>query len=315
MEKKRWRAASGLFEIIKVEEWKHARLIADILGREWIYRGQHSSWPLTTSLERRIARLMWLKHIDHDAIERASLSRFKKRAHHYATEIPASYQSEADLEWLALLRHHGGPTRFLDVTQSFYVAAFFALDAVRPHAVNDSADAAIWAIRLSQLDAWGRGLDQIGLDDQQREEIERSVAYRWAHVMEERHRKVVSKFFGPDPDGQLPEIVLNFEPLRLNERLAAQQGIFLCPSNLKHSFLYNLANTYDRKSDELHRIEHDHVMSEDKNLINRNWHKYGIIKVLLAGKEVRRRALQDLGQMDINSATLFPGLDGFARSV
>ena len=46
---------------------------------------------------------------------------------------------EDDFQWLALMQHHGAPTRLLDFTWSPYVAAFLALE----RAVDD---AAVWAI-------------------------------------------------------------------------------------------------------------------------------------------------------------------------
>ena len=66
---------------------------------------------------------------------------FRRKAHLLLTHIP----DENDLlEWLALMQHHGAPTRLIDFTWSPYVAAFFALE----RAVCDSA---IWAIFPSAL--------------------------------------------------------------------------------------------------------------------------------------------------------------------
>ncbi len=64
------------------------------------------------------------------------LRQFKRRAHQYCSEI-ASFTN--DVEWLALLRHYGCPTGFLDFTHSFYIAAFFAVEKA-------IGDAAVWAI-------------------------------------------------------------------------------------------------------------------------------------------------------------------------
>ncbi len=47
-----------------------------------------------------------------------------------------------DFEWFSLIRHYGGPSRLLDVTGSYLVAAYFALCDSRP-----KQDAAIWAFR------------------------------------------------------------------------------------------------------------------------------------------------------------------------
>jgi hypothetical protein len=44
-----------------------------------------------------------------------------------------------------LIQHHGGPTRLLDFTHSFYVAAFFALERA-------TEDVAVWAVNLDRLE-------------------------------------------------------------------------------------------------------------------------------------------------------------------
>ena len=75
-------------------------------------------------------------------VERLMLEEFKSRAHQY---LPANAIPSSDFEWLALMQHHLGQTRLLDWTFSPYVAAFFALDEVRPTEVEYCA---VWAIAL-----------------------------------------------------------------------------------------------------------------------------------------------------------------------
>jgi hypothetical protein len=86
-------------------------------------------------------------------------------------------------------------------------------------------------------------------------------------------------------------LVAPVEPFRTNERLTIQQGVFLCPANLHGSLGDNLA-----------------ALGGPEQL--RRWiHK---IKV---PANVRLEALRKLNRMNINQASLFPGLDGFSRSL
>src|SRR5690606_29165357 len=78
-----------------------------------------------------------------EIIEEYTLREFQRRAHHYSSDLP---EKDNVLEWLALMRHHGSPTRLLDFTKSPYVAAFFAVSKA---ARDDSA--AIWAINAKAL--------------------------------------------------------------------------------------------------------------------------------------------------------------------
>lgn len=87
----------------------------------WIFRGQsYSGWRLETSLERSYKRV--LPSIPIIQCEKNILLRFKRGAHLVASHLPAQRNT---LEWLAFIQHYGGPTRLLDFTKSFYIAAFF----------------------------------------------------------------------------------------------------------------------------------------------------------------------------------------------
>jgi hypothetical protein len=88
------------------------------------------------------------------------------------------------------------------------------------------------------------------------------------------------------------KFVLHDNPLRLNQRLSIQQGIFLCPATVSSSFLSNLKAMNEWKSkNNVRKIVLD---LKPKNLIE------------------FARALR---RMNIGSAALFPGLDGFSRSL
>jgi hypothetical protein len=79
-------------------------------------------------------------------------------------------------------------------------------------------------------------------------------------------------------------------PFRLNERLRVQQGAFLVQGDISKPFVQNLA-----------------ALSRGKPVPQ-------ILKIVIR-RSLRGDALRRLWSMDISRAALFPGLDGFARSL
>jgi hypothetical protein len=81
-------------------------------------------------------------------------------------------------------------------------------------------------------------------------------------------------------------------PFHLNERLTAQQGVFLCPADLEVSFVDNLKAMSDWNSE-------DNVVKLHLTLDNQNTIDFA----------------RNLKSMNLSFAALFPGLEGFARSI
>lgn len=216
------------------------------------------------------------------------LRQFQRRAHHYITDPPSP---EHKLEWLALIQHHGGPTRLLDFTHSFYVAAFFALERA-------TQDAAIWAVNLDALEQSIRDKKKLGPrgDDN----VDRTNA-KLIDLTEANLRGEV-----------MDKLVIHVEPDRMNERISIQQGLFLFPCDISCSFEDNLAATFDLPLDIFQRQVATPFSMTDLSTFSPYQEK--IIKIVVPRKSVRV-ALIDLQAMNVTSATLFPGLDGFARSL
>ena len=194
--------------------------------------------------------------------EAVILREFTRRAHHFSDDLP---QAQDVLEWFALMRHYTAPCRLVDFTYSFYSAAYFAL--------KDAADepAAIWAVNTDWLrecyeGAWGES------DPDFRFKNPAKFRLRFLDTMHPQ------KFVAPA------------NPFRLNQRLTAQQGIFLCPGDINHSFMDNLlAPEADSGAGKVVRI--------------------------LVSAEAKNDAIEELRRMNISSATLFPDLIGFAESL
>jgi hypothetical protein len=89
---------------------------------------------------------------------------------------------------------------------------------------------------------------------------------------------------------------IELEPFRMNERLTAQQGRFLCPRTLRVGFETNLK-----------------VALADA-ATRPNLKGPRLYKIIIPGA-ARLGLLEELDKMNINFATLFPGLEGFARSL
>src|ERR1700730_8887027 len=106
--------------------------------------------------------------------------------------------------------------------------------------------------------------------------------------------------------------VLKVEPERLNERLSIQQGLFLMATNLSLSFKENFNATFKEGDifQSKEEIEYERFTRELEIALS----GAKVIKLIIP-RCIHRPALMDLKYMNITSTTLFPGLDGFARSL
>lgn len=272
--------------IIKVQSWQRARLLADRL-RYFLFRGQEDAdWSLSTSIERAADR--WNAPISMmPGAERNILAEFKRRAHHFVRAPPADNKG---IEWLALIQHFGGPTRLLDISRSFYVAAFLAME-------NADRDAAVWAFNRKWMLQRCAALLGEALDGTLIESNRLAL-------------DVCDPLVGTDGTTRA---VVPVEPFRMNERLAAQQGGFLFPTSGGHRFADNLAALLDEPAGTaLLGGSTEDFDPGDATLAPVE--ESTILKVILP-REIHTDAIINLEDMNVSSASLFGGLDGFARSL
>jgi hypothetical protein len=223
--------------IEEIDSWdQYLKLVNSEKYADWAFRGQRdAAWQLWTRQEHRNIRI------------------FVRKAIQFLEKVPDTSDT---FRWMAIMQHHGAPTRLLDFTWSPYVAAFFALESA-------TSNSAVWAINTFAVGTY---------------------------------------CFGPKiPDGNeipSPQEALAFygyknmddvaigEPFFKNRRLIAQSGTFACP--------YDLARPIDE------------ILGKTEN---------SVAKFVLKGSKLRQEALNELYRMNITHATLFPDLDGLARSL
>jgi hypothetical protein len=246
-------AASALFECIQSPPFDDGR---------WAFRGLGDADYI---LRANIEGVATKPGIAEDYLERE----FRRRAHHFLADVPSHLD---DLEWLALMQHHGSPTRLVDWTKSPYVAAFFAAESA-----NAAKAFTIWAIDERSVQAEAAAM----LDLPEGDDLS--------------SRENFAKIYSDDqPDALM--LVTPVRPFRMNERLTIQQGLFLCANNPLLGFRRCLAALL--------------VHGSRRHLASDQWlHKF------VVAPEARLDVLRVLDKMNINAATLFPGLDGFCRSL
>lgn len=116
---------------VLVEHFSHHR------GISWLFRGvsdsRHDLVPL-------VGRTDWTARRYSKKEELAVFAMFKNTAVAFLDQIPAS-----EMEWLAVARHYGVPTRFLDWSDRFLVAVWFAANSYLERGHPD-ADPAVWVV-------------------------------------------------------------------------------------------------------------------------------------------------------------------------
>ena len=179
---------------------------------KWIFRGQKKGErELETSLERILKRRKEYDIADFRKIEKKIIWNFKRQSKIYLHNPPLD---EDYLEWISIIQHFGGPTRLLDWTYSFFVAAYFAIHNVEP---KDKNTCAIWALDVE----WWRNESLNPLS----EELKRSYLGSSTNKDPKRFDKLLES---SEP------VVLHVTPFYMFDRLSNQQGVFtICTTKNK----------------------------------------------------------------------------------
>jgi len=147
-------------------------------------------------------------------------------------------------------------------------------------ALEDAASpSAIWCVRLRHPGASGRSSS--------------------SHRM--RAERCLAGSAGPDAS------VFDVEPFHVPERMAAQRGLFLFPTRTDRPFMELLRRSLGIESVSATRIAPERLTAA---IVRRA----SLVRILLA-PEARIPGLHDLDDMGVTAASLFPGLEGFGRSL
>jgi hypothetical protein len=247
----------------EIKNWREFhKVVAGPKYQNWAFRGHsNAEWPLYSSLSRYlkdygIHRAAWVNQ--EERIGRI----FRRKAHLFLDHVP----DEADaFQWLALMQHHGAPTRLLDFTWSPFVAAFFALERA-------TKDAAVWAVFVPAI-------------------------WKTTHKFPQRQEPLTLDEVGLRNPGAYDNFYLrnevpfvtSGEPLVMNKRLIAQSGTFIVPGILDQP-VEEILSKYPEP-------------------------RKTVAKFILRTRSLRDDAMLALYNMNITNATIFPDLDGLARSM
>lgn len=248
-----------------------------------IFRGQREDWPLKPKL-LRVLESFGIEHGNYKNRENNLLCEFQSKIGLYASDIgkPNDLLGE-----YSLMQHYGAPTRLLDFSESIYFAAFFAVEDV-----EHKKDSFIWCINEMIVRDKCVPRDRCNVSD--------------GNVMEaqyEKMRKCAEARLSAPADRASGFLIL--EPRGKNERISRQQGLFLFPLSLTESIEDTLAEVY-RCEKEIANVDvsyYDKVNTDEVALRIR------------IQSSCRMNILQSLNQLNINYETLFPGIEGFCRSL
>jgi hypothetical protein len=253
---------------IDIYDMPSFRAACEGLGRKhrWIFRGQtKADWKLTTGLERALMKFASQHPLEGARnAENNLLREFRRHFHRYSLDEPLAKDK---IEWLAVMQHHGAPTRLLDWTFSEYVALFFAINGA-----DVTTPCSVWALNQTKC---------------------------WANLKRKVPKRIRKKLEAYDKDTEATNYVLSHDdltlvaplnPFRLNARLSVQQGTFLVPLNMNATFMENFESAVKGKANLCRKFD---IQCSPKFLSS---------------------AYTELKRMNITDLTLFPDLDGLARS-
>ena len=263
-----------LFPVLEIEHWKDLIAFYQKKQEEWKDWIFRGQEDSKSGLTTTFERNMERLNIRGEDHYELERGLLRKFQRHF--HVYSNYLPREDdfIEWLSIMQHFGTTTRLLDCTYSFYVALFFALESAR---FSEEKYSTVWAFDTDWL---GKGC-RAALPEKERNKINK-FKFGVTNPIVDRHLLSQKE---PIP------FIYPVTPLKHNERITIQQGGFLALGDLSRSFIKNLDSM--AKREELKK------------------HLYLIL--LPRTEKFLHSAILELHRMNMNAATLFRGLDGFAR--
>lgn len=265
----------------------------------FIFRGQgNSEWPLKTSLARMVENHHpnFIEKMMPATYEQRMMDEFQWKYPSYEKgHIP---KKDEAIEWQSLMQHYGSPTRMLDFSYSMYVALFMAIDGSFHH------KSAIWALNKHIIN---EKLIRKYCTENNTNVVPGDVGEKY--IYDEATTAINRRFYAIKDTVEYYLYVTR--PHLSNERINRQQGLFVIPSSIEMGFEDILKEYYD--SNQYGEMKFKDVVSLS------NAHSYGqqtvsVMKIEMP-KTLKYGISTLLRQMNITSETMYPGLDGLARSM
>lgn len=213
--------------ILIAESWDDYKKIINEMSENWVFRGQvNAEWELRNAIERT----NFIHY--YKGIEQVFLTEFQRGARNY---LHRDETPEHILEWLALMQHHGAPTRLVDFSRSAFISAYFAFE----QCFYSIDYVAVWAINLHQI----------------KKSAGEIIAARFPEDWESCNGHINERIFERVFYSDELSLIFPVEPFKMNRRYSLQQSIFVSSGNSREPFMDQLSFLGDQVSKSVIRIE------------------------------------------------------------
>jgi hypothetical protein len=201
------------YTTVSLSSWQEFSSYIKQFSDSWAFRGQgNSNWILNNAIERTDFIQQG------NGIEAQFVAEFQRGARNYLSK---DQTPEHLIEWLALMQHHGAPTRLLDLTKSPFIASYFAFE-LSP--VTDDHYIAIWCINVEHL----------------KKKALEVLSREFGSALKETQNLINEKLFQLLFHQNDKRLVFPIEPFRMNQRYSLQQSIFLSTGTSEAPFMEQL---------------------------------------------------------------------------
>lgn len=287
----------------ELEHWNDISILNPRFLSGFVFRGQgDSEWHIESSLERMIKRYHPNSQVAHkiypQGYEIDMLKEFQWKYPKYEkVNIP---KDDEMIEWLSIMQHYGSPTRMVDFTYSPYIALFMALDSS-----SGEHDASVWC--LNELVLRNMFSDDYEERNDRRidgKELQKELFYQEANQTILDSVRERRKNFAPN--------IYLVQPHRVNERILVQQGLFAIPEKIGVSFEDNLFSLVENREPEIVLFKDIIDYSNSEKMFKP--YDFFLIKIKIP-KQFKLNITKSLCLMNISAETMYPGLEGLAKSL